>query len=235
MARNRYFFAFIVFAATAVFIRLAVWQYDRHLEKTEQNKAIAAQISLPPLFVLPESDPALIPAYRRLILEGEYDFEQQILLKNRTNNGQAGYHVITPLFISGQNLAALVDRGWIPLDQSDAEFSLEGRVQITGTALPSSQEPSWSILADPTLEPNQAKLEAWRVLDISRIQEQIPYELLPFYVKLAETETSESLYPIPVPDFEMSTGSHLGYAIQWVAFALIAVIGGAAWYRSKWN
>jgi surfeit locus 1 family protein len=182
MTRSRYLFALIAVAATAIFIRLGIWQF-----------------------------------------------------KNRTFNGQAGYHLIAPLLISGHELAALVDRGWIPLDQSRSEFAVNGRVQVSGTVLPSSQEPSWSILADPTLRPDETSLEAWRVLDVNRIQEQIPYALLPFYIKLAETVDSQATYPIPQPEFEVGAGSHLGYAIQWFAFALIAVIGGITRYRSKWR
>ena len=31
--------------------------------------------------------------------------------------------------------------------------------------------------------------------------------------------------PIPVPRSELTEGRHLGYAVQWFAFAIIAVVG----------
>jgi surfeit locus 1 family protein len=233
MSKSKTLFALVVLSAAAIFIRLAIWQFSRHLERKAKNEAITSQLALPALRIESQLDPEQIPLYRKVIAEGEYDPEQQILLKNRAYNGQAGYYVITPVLISGFDGGALVDRGWIPLDQSGQVFNSDGLIQVTGITLPSQQEPSWSLLADPTLSPDQTRLDTWRVLDIARIQEQLPYDLLPFYIKLTETENSTAEYPIPIPEFEISAGSHLGYAIQWVAFAAIALVGGFYWYRTK--
>lgn len=230
MTRKKAIFGLLVVAAAAVFLRLAFWQYSRHLEKRSENQAIRAQLALPPL---QPNDQANLPNYRRVSVAGEFDYQNQILLKNRTHEGRNGYHLITPLRMEGSARAVLVDRGWIPLDRADDEFEAEPPIRIDGITLPSQNEPGLALLADPTLGPGQERLDAWRVLDISRIQEQTPYELLPYYVKLAQMENSSAGLPIPKPDFEISEGSHLGYTAQWVAFALIALVGGFYWMRKN--
>jgi surfeit locus 1 family protein len=54
----------------------------------------------------------------------------------------------------------------------------------------------------------------------------LPYSLLPVYVLLQSQQPPQDL-PAIVPVPTLDEGPHLSYAIQWFAFATIAVVGGA--------
>jgi surfeit locus 1 family protein len=85
-------------------------------------------------------------------------------------------------------------------------------------------------------------------VDIQAIQAQMPYELLPVYVLESATEDvqflSEGMQSAPddgdsdlpyrpEPEFDLSNGPHLGYAIQWFIFALILGIVYVSYVRKK--
>ncbi len=230
------FFGLAVLAGLLCF-RLGLWQLDRLSERRARNESIAASLRLPSLDLSESGIAGLDLAHRRVVARGRFDAEHEVVLRARSFNGVAGTHLVTPLLLEGSGSAVLVDRGWIPNAFSDREarrrYIVEQAIEIQGLALPSQEEPSLAILADPTIEPNGDRLDAWRVLNVEGIQKQIPYPLLQLYI--AQTEPLRSLeeQPIPASELDLGEGPHLAYAIQWFAFASIAFIGGAYWmYRS---
>ena len=76
--------------------------------------------------------------YRRITARGRYEPQFQILIDNRTHNGQAGYHVVTPLRVEGSDIRLLVNRGWIPAPAERRETPLietpAGVVETDGIA-----------------------------------------------------------------------------------------------------
>ena len=125
----------------------------------------------------------------------------------------------------------LVDRGWIPYEFSDprareAFRPPTGEVTVQGILRQSQSRRSSFSPADPPRSPDLPRLDAWFRVDLPRIQEQLPYPLLPFFL---EEETPSGVtprwLPRPDPDIELDEGSHLIYAVQWFAFAGI-LIGG---------
>lgn len=97
-------------------LALGVWQLDRAATKEARRATLAQQAQLPELSLdgsapWPAAD-AL--AYRRLGVLGRYDAAHQMLLDNQVQDGQAGYHVITPLTLAGGTWQILVNRGWVP-------------------------------------------------------------------------------------------------------------------------
>ncbi len=97
-------------------LALGVWQFDRAATKEARRATLAQQAQLPEL-ALDGSAPwpaADALAYRRLRVLGRYDAAHQMLLDNQVQDGQAGYHVITPLTLAGSTRQILVNRGWVP-------------------------------------------------------------------------------------------------------------------------
>ncbi|MGC8780653.1 MAG: SURF1 family cytochrome oxidase biogenesis protein, partial [Anaerolineae bacterium] len=81
-------------------------------------------------------DPAAVNL-RRAVVRGVFDYEQEIVLRNRTYDEAPGVHVLVPLRIAGSNMAVLVDRGWIPFDlagpeQRSAFHNAVGEVEVQG-------------------------------------------------------------------------------------------------------
>jgi surfeit locus 1 family protein len=175
--------------------------------------------------------------YRSVTVRGEYDPSQEVLLRNQVWEDRLGFHVLTPLVIEGSEYAVLVDRGWIPFDQADREmrgqFAEPGVVQISGTIRRGQGKPDFGGVPDPTLQPGQTRLDAWNVVNLSRIQEQSNLKLLPVYVQQAPDSAWSGLPYRSLPEIELSEGSHLSYAIQWFTFAAILAAGYPIFLRRQ--
>jgi surfeit locus 1 family protein len=61
-------------------------------------------------------------------------------------------------------------------------------------------------------------------VDIERIQQQVPFPLLPMYVVALGEREGELPVPVETPTFE-DDGPHLAYAIQWFSFLVIGLVG----------
>lgn len=238
MSRRQRSAVFLILAAlaAAAFLRLGLWQLDRHAQRAARNAAILASLDQPPL-QLPEDGPiGEWDDYRRAQATGRFDPSNQVLLMNRPYRDQPGYHLVTPLLLGEDGPAVLVDRGWIPQEAENperlADYVTEEPVAVSGRLLPSQPEPSWSALADPTPAPGERRVN-WRALNIATIQQQVPYSLAPLYLEQSVPLNRPGAAPIPAPELELSAGPHLGYAIQWFAFAVIAVGGAVLWVRRR--
>jgi surfeit locus 1 family protein len=211
----------------AFLARLGVWQLDRLEERKARNAEFIQQLELPPL-LLP--DDVLIEDLtslknRRATVRGEYDFSHQIALSYQNWMDAPGIHLITPLVIEGRSQAVLVDRGWLPVDQAAPEnwsqFDEPGSVSVTGLIRISETLPARAGDAPPQRKVAEPQTDWYRV-DIEAIQAQMPYELLPVFILQSPPESRDITLPYEVePEFDLSNGPHLGYAIQWFIFALI--------------
>jgi surfeit locus 1 family protein len=178
--------------------------------------------------------------WRPATVTGEYDFENQIALRNQYHGNQYGYHLVTPLLFdpsTGSGRAAvLVDRGWIPYTAADqasrvAYDTSPTAVTVTGLARPSQTRSLFLLPGDPTPSPAAPRLDAWFWLNIPQIQTQVPYPLLPFFVEAAP-QADLSILPVSgYDDIDLSDGPHLSYAIQWFSFAAILIAGSLVLWR----
>jgi surfeit locus 1 family protein len=237
MFRRKWLLAtLLVFAGTAVCIRLGIWQLDR----LQQRRAFNAQFEsahTEPALDLTEGVPQDIASmeWRSAKVSGEYDFENQIVLRNQYNGDQYGYHLLTPLLFSpstGSGQAkntVFVDRGWIPAEGNPTfsdwhKYDESGIVTVVGQIRLGQTKPAFGGVAD-TLPANGAKLEVWNNADLGQIANQMPYPVLPVYIQ-PEADPSDTEPPIPFqPEVEITEGPHMGYALQWFTFATILFVG----------
>ena len=233
----------LVLAGTALCIRLGIWQLDR----LEQRRAFNAQFEsarAQPALHLNEEQPENITAmeWRPVKVTGEYDFENQVAVRNQYYGSEYGYHLLTPLRFdpstgSGQVTAIIVDRGWIPADGNAApsdwrKYDETGRVEVSGQIRLGQAKPTLGGVADPLAE-NGAKLEVWNNADVARIAGQIPYPILPVYLQ-PEADAADTVPPIPFqPEIELTEGPHFGYALQWFTFATILFFGYPFFLRKQ--
>src|SRR5262245_58174623 len=105
----------LVLFGTALCIRLGIWQLDRLEGRRAFNIQMETMRSLPPLYLNQERiDSISEMEWRSAQVNGTFDFENQIAIRNQYYDNQYGYHLLTPLLFNGT--AVLVDRGWIPAD-----------------------------------------------------------------------------------------------------------------------
>jgi cytochrome oxidase assembly protein ShyY1 len=222
----------LVLIIAGLFLRLGAWQLDRLNERRELNATVEERRAAPPgefdqivgQFGMDELE------YRSASLRGTFDPTEEVLIRSRTSNGEAGFHVITPLVTSSGN-AVLINRGWVPLSldtpQAPEARPPTGSVQLIGTIRVSESAPSLG-----PEDPADGVLERMYWIDIPRIQQQSVYRLASVFVEMAEqTPFQSSGIPVPVESGDLSEGSHLAYAVQWFGFALIGTVGYIALLR----
>lgn len=228
VGRRWWWVTLVVIGLMIVLARLGVWQLDRLEERRLANAALVASLDATPLDLnaqVPtlsdqESDLAQL-ANRDVVARGEYDFENQLVLKLQTFDGYSGVHLVTPLRLEGSESAILVDRGWIP--DSDvaagnwAAYEMSGPVSVEGyVALSEKLRRQPSAVSAPVGELN----EIYRV-DVAAIQPELPYTLLPFYVKESPPPEGQVNPPLlTAREVDLSEGPHLSYALQWFTFAI---------------
>ena len=228
----------LVLAGTALCIRLGIWQLDRLAQRRAFNSHISMIWSMPPLDLISSPPVDLTQMeYRAVKAEGKYDFANQMVLRNQYNNGQLGYHLLTPLVRDGSS-AVMVDRGWIPADGNSApgdwrKYDETGAVVVRGIIRLGQSRPELGIVTDPTLSPGQVRLDVWNMVNLERISQQIPYPVLPVYIQ-PDVNPTDTQPPIPYqPEIELSEGPHLGYAGQWFTFAGLLFFGYPFFYLRK--
>jgi len=228
-------FAGVVFLLGAICVRLGIWQLDRLAERRANNARIEARLAQPPLELGGDLPDAASLLHRQATARGRFDASHEVVLLNRSRDGEPGVHLITPLQFEDGSGAILVDRGWIPLEDGTpagrGAYASESVVEVKGVILPREEEPRWSFLADDTPAPGEAPLGEWRVLNVEGIQAQVPYPLLPVYLQLSDAP--DGIQPIPGAPLDLSEGPHFGYAVQWFAFATTAYVGGGLWLRRR--
>ena len=218
-----------VIACVAMFVFLGLWQFDRLMGRRESNDLIRQRQSMPVVpvnEVMAVEDPAAAgdAVFRQVTTTGTYATEDQVLIRNRSNQGSPGYWVVTPLATSDGE-ALVVNRGWIPIqtgDDASPDFYAppSGTVTVTGLVV-DSQEQSGLGVSDPP----EGKLAALSRVDVPRLQQQVDDRLFPMFVNLVSQDPAQAArLPEPVPPPELTDGSHLNYTGQWLIFATLTVI-----------
>ena len=215
----------------ALCVRLGIWQLDRLEQRRAFNAHVEAMWSAEAV-ELPQDDDLDLEnmAYRAVVAEGQFDYENQVGLRNQYWDNKYGYHLITPLVLE-DGTAILVDRGWIPAEGNDtrenwsAYDEANDKVVVQGVLRAGQDEPDFGGRPDPTLAPSQSGLDLWNNVNIQRIEEQLPYTLLNAYIQL-DVDAQDETPPIPYqPELELSEGPHAGYAGQWFIFASLLFFG----------
>jgi len=211
-------------ALLPVLIGLGLWQLDRagQKEALERDFAERAEASA---VALPASAPPAALRYRPVRASGRWDGERQFLLDNRTHDGRAGYHVLSPLRLAGRRSAVLVNRGWQPLGSSRAALPAlplpAGAVTVRGIAdLP--REDTFLLGAAGYAG------EGWPLVvqraELDAMAARLGYPLLPVMV-LLDPEAPHGFVRDWRPVVGIGSDRHRAYAFQWFALAAaLAVI-----------
>jgi cytochrome oxidase assembly protein ShyY1 len=212
----------VVVAATCV--GLGLWQLRRLEERRALNATILGRRSAAPISIEGASPGAAEP-YRPAAAQGTYDVEHEVLLYGRSLDGEAGHHVVTPLVLADGG-AILVVRGWVPFAMRTAPVRGAAppadEVGVSGSLMPDEGDGSTTPDTDGVI----------RVLDVVGIASTLPYDVFPLPLRLTEQAPPQpGSLPTPVPMPELSEGPHLSYALQWFAFAVVAVVGAAILLR----
>jgi surfeit locus 1 family protein len=204
-----------------LFCGLGLWQLDR----AEQKRSLATNLELrrkQPALSLNQIVPATDALeFRKVIAEGRFLADKTILIENRKHLGKTGYHVITPLQLNGSDKVVLVNRGWIPtaqLDQADPLPTPAGEIIVHG-AVNLPQPPAIELsLSDAKAE----GVPHWPYLTLEHFSRWSGLQILPFAILQSPEDAQGFIRQWPTP--QISDAMHIGYAVQWFAFALITLM-----------
>jgi len=220
---RRILFVAAVLAVAAAAIGLGRWQLRRLRDRRASNAILAAAGERPPIELTgPQRQNTPIDSGRRVIAEGQFEPDDQIVLRGRVQNDGPGLQVVTP-FVLGDSSVLWVLRGFVaspdavtPPDTIRAPAS--GIVRIAGLAL---AIPVTSDSGAPLRHNGQT---TWKRLDRATLA-RLRSKSLPVYLLLAGDSTGPGRLATILPPV-LGDGPHLSYAIQWFGIALAVLTFG---------
>jgi surfeit locus 1 family protein len=230
--------AFVLAVAVAC-VLLGRWQLSRLQERRDLNAALEARSAEAPMTfdeLVEAHEAGTSPEdleFRRVTVEGQLATEFEVLQRNRGHQGQQGFHVVTPLIVR-TDLGILVRRGWVPVALDDPPV-LEaaapgGTVTVSGLLRAPERHDGFG-----PRDPETGDLARVFWADPQRLDDQVPFALVDMVVDLQSLDPPHpGELPEPLPPLEFDEANHLAYAVQWFSFAVIAIVGLAAYARTRW-
>ena len=217
----------VALALVAGCLFAAQWQFNRGANQSATNKIIASNLDLPSLSLsdIENLDP-VSNQWRKVTLQGSFPQDKQELVRNRYYEGKFGFEVLT-LFKATNGENFWVDRGWVaagpnaatpPVVEPVASGNLEITARIRSENLSRQLQGSFFVTRVSSEKPESiAKLQG--------------VEANAYYLDLLGSPDGKvkPLTEIELP--ELSNGPHYAYGIQWLAFALLAIIGRFLLFR----
>lgn len=212
---------------------LSWWQWARRAEVLAAGHLVTSNYEADPV-ALDELIPTLDSwtagdEWRPVTFSGHYLRDEQLLVRNRPYNANPGFEVLVPFELDDGRIF-VVDRGWLPIGQKqDTPDSVPAAPagQVTVTARLQQSEP---VLPGRTAPHGQiAEINLATVAELVDAGKTYTgtYGLL-------DTESpAPATTPRPIEEPTTDEGPHLSYAIQWIAFGLLAFFGLIWAYRRE--
>ncbi len=218
--------------AVAAGIALGAWQLGRAADKEALIATFAARAQRPAveLAAIDAADPAA--RFTRVVARGRWLAERQLLLDNQVLGGVPGWHVYTPLEVTGLG-TVLVNRGWVAQGPD--------RTRLPALPLPAGEVEVHGRLAQPANPPLRlGRLELGGVwpqalpwIDFDALAGALGRPLLSTVV-LLDAEVDDGFRREWTLDAgRLAPERHRGYALQWFALAFVAGVYGIRLLRRK--
>lgn len=232
---STWIFVVLMLALAVVCFWLGSWQMDRLAEKEALIAAVDTRLNADPIAVPPAEEWASLDTealnFQPVTLTGAFRYNQTVTVFTSLANARGpasgpGYWVVTP-FALVDGGTVFVNRGFIPQEFQQAAVSdPEGEVgTVSVIGLLRSAEAANML----TPAPNTSDRVEW-VRDPERLAELTDPALAPFapfYVDLPAGAPGE--LPQGGETVVEFPNNHLGYALTWYGFAVVAVVMLGFW------
>jgi len=202
-----------------LFLLLAAWQIDRAGQKRALAALLTEREALSPLQLDADRvDPQRL-LHRSLQAEGRFVAKKSIWIENRKYLGRTGFHLLTPLRVEATGRYLLVNRGWLPASMADTPqqaLTPTENVRVTGqVVIPSAPviELAW--------QPPVNGLQSWPFVTLERY---LAWSGLPLYPFILQQQDADPRFIRIWESLPTNDAMHIGYALQWSAFALIVLL-----------
>lgn len=221
--------AFVAFAliSAAIFVRLGFWQLHRLAERRARNALVMSRLQQSDADATTLTGDSASLRFRRAHVSGTPDYDHELVYASRSYKGSPGVNILTPIRVPGRDTAVIVDRGWVYAPDGETVDLARWRERdsvFTGFV---EELPS----VDGTMSPTRPNVVTR--LGYAAVRKALPYPVAPIYVimlgdSMVAPDRLARLTPPPLDE-----GPHLNYAIQWFAFALIALVGVGVVIRQR--
>jgi surfeit locus 1 family protein len=232
----------LVLAVAVACVTLGLWQLDRLAELRASNALAAVRMAEPPADLAALANPASSAAvdeealeFRRVAVRGTFRPDEEVLQRGQQHpfSGQAGFHVLTPLELTDGGVV-LVRRGWVPATLSEPPVAEAvpppGEVTVEGVLERPVEQPGFG-----PQDPPDGHLDRVFHTDTARLASQVDGALFPMVLRIdaAPPAASVSELPVTVGPPVLDERNHFSYAMQWFAFAMLAVVTYGAWLWTR--
>ena len=208
----------------AIFVSLGYWQLGRAQEKWALLEAFASGSE----DIVDATGRGFdeLARYQRVRLRGTYDATRQILLDNMPSAaGRPGYRVLTPLERADGRGWVLVDRGWVPLGSTRDDLPNvavgAGERELTGTL---DGLPIPGVRVGPAASPGATSWPRVLLFPTEADVESALGVAIESRIILLDAGVQDGFEREWRPALGFGPERHLGYAVQWFAFALVAIV-----------
>ena len=205
-------------------VRLGLWQWHKAEQKQEITRALAHHGEA----IQPQPQDldsvVKVEAFHLQTVEfkGHYLPQYAFFLDNQVEQGQAGFHVITPFLLSDQLHVIWVNRGWVA---GFADHQQTPKITTTQT-----EQVIQGLFWQQTKvgfrlgKPGKAWQLVQPVLDFAYLRQHVPYTFPNVIIKLAPAAGGGYVRHWDVPAGQVE--KHLSYAYQWFGFAVASLVLG---------
>ncbi len=218
------------------FQALSNWQWHRLQDRQIANIAIQEQIDKEPVaiseLIVTGEDSKSVPdhsQWRTVEMSGSWLQGDQVLVRKKSLESDLGLWVVTPLKLVDGTIV-MVNRGWTAAANSAIDSPVVAEVPVgTIEVLGRLREVTERTKPAPTDLPDG---QVDRIIPLEIVDS--PDTLSNAYVEMTasrpESKSSE-IRTLPAP--EVTEGAHRSYAIQWMFFEIMTVIGWIILVRNE--
>jgi cytochrome oxidase assembly protein ShyY1 len=212
--------------AICCFTLLSPWQFGRNTERDQQNSSLEASFTAAPLPLTQLLAPGAVPDQRTewhlVSITGQYLADKEVVARLRTVQGEGAFEVLTPLR-TADGTVVLIDRGYVRLDSKSGVLPYPpppaGTVQVTARVRSDETDPkNRDAFADAS---TGGQLQSY-VVDSKVVARAGGLAIRPGYFQL-DVDQPGVLGALPLP--QTDSGPFLSYALQWIAFGAMALLG----------
>ncbi|MEC8099775.1 MAG: SURF1 family protein [Pseudomonadota bacterium] len=201
---------YIIFSiALFVLLCLAIWQLNKHYQKTERKNLIDLKLKQEPKYIsnlnLNLKKPEIIK------IKAEILENKSLFFEPRTYKGKVGYHKLTPLKVEDKYV--LVNRGFTT--QKEIETTPINKINIMSGIIINFPKPKFFELK------NNIKDNKWYSLVAEDISLYLNIKLEPFLIY--EIDNNSNKVMNVKPNY-LSEINHLNYAMTWFMLAITLII-----------
>lgn len=228
------FHALVWLLLIPAFIGLGYWQRTLWKDRADAQGLVYAKLDAKPA-ALGNVDPlghfvTQDQQWVAVTATGHYDTAHQFAVRNRSQNENAGWYVVTPLVLDDGS-AVLVNQGWIATSNTDVPSTAmptlppvpSGTVTVTGWLQPDETTANTRITDDT------AKLPTGEIALITKpdLQSRVgSYPLHDGSIQLTSSSPANTAataaQPVPGPSYDNTM--YIAYMIQWWVFAVVMPI-----------